>query len=488
MSRLNRNLTDTVAEFVCTTTYEEVPEHVLLETKRLLVDTIGCAIGGLTTESGRVALRYAEDLADAGNCSIVGRDSGRSPKTAAHVNARLANILDADDTFPNSAHLGGTSIFTALALAEHLGKTGRDLLTAIAVGYEVGARIGSWLGPPFQIGPDGLTVWNARGGPSASMTWGAVAGGASAAGLSLDQTRQAMAIAGANTPQPTIRKWADSPVQSMYKYGDGGWCAEVGTSAVLLARQGSTGLENILDGPNAFWEVYGSPVHNDDALVEGLGNRWEILNAAYKPWPSCRWAHYPLTAFVDLMQEHDLHADEIDRVVVRACPLGISPIFQEQQPADPLTAQFSHAYGIAAAAYGVPPGPAWYSETTMADPVLRNMRSRISVELEPTAADLGALIVDGQWREVPGGVDIYARDEVFSKTVGFALGDPWCSSTKMTDRGLEVKFAGMVESGRSPERDGVSPSVLGIVQLADRGSASELGALIRAMSTPPISV
>lgn len=473
-------LTRTLADFTVGTRYEDLPAPVVREAKRLLLDTIGCAIGAIGTDSGRITLQYAEALGGNPRATVIGSTKRSSVTAAAYANGRLANVLDADDTFPTSTHFGNATVFSALALAEDLDRSGAELLTAIAVGFDVGARIGSWMGPPMQIENGEVIGWNELGGPAATMTWAAVGAAASAAGLTALQANHAFGIAGANSPQPTLRKWAESPFQPMYKYADAGWCAEIGTSAAMLAGLGSTGFLDVLDGPNAFWRWYGSPSHDDVALVGKLGNDWQILNTTYKPWPCCRWIHHPLTAFAGIREQHGLKPDEIERIVVRANPFALTPIFQDQHPEDMLSAEFSHAHAMAVLAYDVPAGPRWYDKTTMADPRITAFRNRVTVAPEPTSANIGTWITGGQWRGVPGGVDVHARGQVFSATADMSLGDPWSEPTLYSDAAILAKFHTMIglESAASQDapalRDAADRLTAAIDRLEDQSSSAEL--------------
>ncbi|MFB9073418.1 MmgE/PrpD family protein [Citricoccus parietis] len=425
------------------------------ESRRLLLDTVGCALGAINTPSGRIALQHVESLGGSPNATVLGLDSKTSATNAAYANARLANVLDADDTFPTSTHFGNATVFSALALNEQFDGSDHDLLTAIAVGFDVGARIGSWMGAPFQVRDGEVVGWNELGGPPATVTWAAVGAAASSARLDSVQANHAFGLAGANSPQPTIRKWAEAPIQPMYKYADAGWCADTGVSAALLARLGSTGFLDILDGDNAFWRFYGSPTHEDDLLINGLGSDWQILNTTYKPWPCCRWIHHPLTAFSRLIDEHGLKAEEIESIVVRANPLALSEIFRSQQPADPLTAEFSHAHAMASMAYGIPSGPRWYEQEAMTAPHMVSFRERVTVEPEPSSANIAKWMGGGQWRGIPGGVEVVARGTRFVATADNALGDPWSESTLLSNEALVQKFLGMCGLDESQEE--VSP-------------------------------
>lgn len=472
-------LTAQLAEFVGGTAYADLPPSVAEECRRLLLDTVGCALGAVNTESGSIALRHVEELGGAPKATVLGLDGRTSATGAAYANARLSNVLDADDTFPTSTHFGNATVFSALALAEHFGRTQGDLLAGIAVGFDIGARIGSWMGAPFQIRNGKVVGWNELGGPPASVTWAAVGAASSVAGLNAGQTNHAFGLAGANSPQPTIRKWAESKIQPMYKYADAGWCADIGVSAALLAGLGSTGFVDILDGENAFWRFYGSPTHDDDVLVDRLGEDWQILNTTYKPWPCCRWIHHPLTAFSRLLEGHDLKPEEIERVVVRANPLALTQIFREQQPADPLTAEFSHAHAVAALAYGIPPGPRWYEEEAMSAPRMAAFRARVTVAPEPRSSNIAEWMGGGQWRGIPGGVEVFARGTRFSETADYALGDPWTESTKLSSERLIDKFVAMCAVEGAPRAASA--------ELADRAASCATSILTADETDTPLS-
>lgn len=472
------SLTQRLADFVVDTRFDDLPSAVVAESKRLLLDTLGCAAGAIGTESGRIALDYVSTLGGNPDATVLGRTQRSSVTAAAYANARLANVLDADDTFPTSTHFGNATIFSALALAELHQRSGRELLTAISVGFDIGARIGSWMGAPMQIENGKVIGWNELGGPAATITWAAIGASTSIAGLDRTQANHAFGIGGSNSPQPTLRKWAESVVQPMYKYADAGWCAETGVSAALLARLGSTGFKDILDGENAFWKFYGSPTHDDEALMAGLGNAWQILNTTYKPWPCCRWIHHPLTAFTRLLARHELRPEEIERVVVRANPFALTSIFREQQPGDSLSAEFSHAHALAAVAYDIPAGPRWYDRATMSDERITAFRKRVDVAPEPTSSNIAEWMTGGQWRGVPGGVDIHARGQIFSATADQSLGDPWTPETVFSNEQIYSKFNVMIgldeRGGGPPALADAATEVIEVIMSLDDGPISRL--------------
>ncbi len=439
-----QGVTRKLAEFSAQTRYEQLPAEVVRESKRLLLDTIGCAVGAVYTDSGGIALKHVRALGGNPIATIMGTGERTSPVNAAYANARLANVLDADDTFPTGSHFGSTTVFSALALAEQQKRTGRDLITAIAVGFDVGARIGSSLGLSITVEDGKVTGYAKLSGTSATMTWASVGAATSISQLGTDRTTHAFGIAGANTPLPAHAKWSGSVSLPMHKYSDAGWCAQTGVSATLLAELGSTGYADILDGDPAFWRFFGAAKCDFAALSDNLAQHWHIMNTTYKPWPSCRWTQYPLTAFFKLKQELGLQADEIDRIVVKANPFAQSARFKQQQPDNQISAEFSHAHALAMGAFGVPPGPLWYDEDALKSPKYQAFRSRVTVELEPRAANLAQWMENGQFRRIPGGVEVHARGKVHIASVDMAAGDPWSKDTLFTDEALRQKFIGMV--------------------------------------------
>lgn len=474
------SLTERLADFTVTSCYDNLPANVVAETKRLFLDTVGCALGAVQTESGRIALEFVAANGGAPVATVLGLPARSSAANAAYANARLANVLDADDTFPTGTHFANAAIFSALALAEQFGKSGRELIAAIAVGFDVGARIGSWMGAPIQVRDGRVTGWAELGGPAATITWAGLGAAVQIAGLTLDEACHAFGIGGANCPLPSLRKWTESVHLPMHKYADAGWCAQTGVTAALLAKLGSTGFQGILDGERAFWKFYGAPSHDDEVLLRGLGGDWQILNTTYKPWPSCRWTQYPLTAFNRLRAKHRFGADDIEKIVVRANPFALSPRFTTIHPSNPIGAEFSHAHVLAVAAYDVPPGPLWHAQETIDAAHIRRFRERVSVTPEPSAANLAQWMQGGQFRRIPSGIDVHVGGDVLRETVDMAWGDPWSAETLFTDEALRAKFRGMLG-----DNDTTADAIIACVnQLETLDSLTPLAALLSAAARP----
>lgn len=429
-----------LAEFIRRVRHRELPHAVIAEAKRLTLDVIGNAIGGLRTRLGKVALRYVERAGGGGDATVIGSNTRTSVPMAAYANARLGDALDASDTFMSVHHLGVPTVCAALSLAEVANLSGQAFLTAVAVGMEVGARIGAAGGPPsHRHCPQAGEPPNIRSGRLPAEELAAAAASAKLLDLGIDAVRSALGTAGANAPHHATR-WgvlAELPDQ---KYQDYGVVAQTGVEAAVMAACGMTTHPSLLDGDWGLWRLYGAPGCDFALMLADLGERWFFLNGTYKPWPSCRWTHHTLTLFEKLRAEHDLEPSQIERVVVYSHVYGTAPYFCNQEPRGIVSCEFNHPHAVAMLAFRVPPGPWWYCQSVRHDPAIVAFRRKVWVELEPKSLDIERWFVDGQIRRLPNRLVIFAHGRRFEAEGDFARGDPFSAETFFTDGDLYQKF------------------------------------------------
>src|SRR5262249_1059246 len=116
----------------------------------------------------------------------------------------------------------------------------------------------------------------------------------------------------------------------------------------------------------------------------------------------------------------------------------------DKQPTNPLSAEFSHAHCLAVQAFDIPPGPLWLQAETLNNEAISALRDKVDIQLEPSCANMADYIEGGQWRRIPGGVDVHARGQVFSETTDMARGDPWSDENRMSDADIAAKFRDMI--------------------------------------------
>jgi len=245
-----------------------------------------------------------------------------------------------------------------------------------------------------------------------------------------------------------------------------------------LAAAGLRGITGLFEGSDSFWSVCGCARPDLTALHKGLGDHWEILDTSYKPWPSCRWLHYPLTALRHLLDEEPIDAASVEQIVVHAPAMACAPQHVSTSPAGWVAAQFSYPHSVAMVLLGIPAGVEWYSAETLARPDVRALRSRVSVAADSRSERLDECVADGHFKRLPSEIRILTHGRWRSASVEHAAGDPWDNGSRMSNEDLAAKFRRL--SGLT-SADALSAAVLA---LAD---APSVGTIAQRLRTVPVS-
>ena len=316
-------MTEPIA-FVHRIAFEDLPEAVVAQAKRCLLDLVGVAASGRQTDLSRIVHRYA--LAQMGSGSGPGArlifDGRRvSASGAAYAAASTIDAFDAHDGHRlTKGHAGVALLPALLAVADVTGRwDGRELLTSLALGYEIAIRAGIALHAS-------VTDYHTSG------AWNALGCAAIVArhlGLDVVQTRHALGIAEYHGPRSQMMRCIDHP--TMLKDGSG-WGALAGVSAAYLAAEGFTGAPAVL-------------VENGSPLWSDLGRRWTMLEQYFKPYPVCRWAQPAMEAAAALMQR-GFPAERIAEVEIRTFAQAVR--LGTRHPATTEEAQYGLAFPVAA--------------------------------------------------------------------------------------------------------------------------------------------
>ncbi|MBI2906359.1 MAG: MmgE/PrpD family protein [Chloroflexi bacterium] len=473
--------TRALARLAVETSFEDLPAPVVHEAKRAILDFIGIALAGCTADIGAMAVGYARALGGKPECTIIGYGDKTSSLAAAYCNGRSGDAIDATDYLMNSAHIGCPLCASALALSEREGLSGRDLIAAVAVGFEVGARvmIGTSL-PPAK--PVGAALPEAMGRrqklPIMEMASAAAAGRA----MKLEEAQivNALGIAGTNAPLRASRFGDHFPLPYI-KHADVGDEAAIGVNGALRAQHGQTAHPGILDGGGGLWKIRGSGYCDFEAMVEGLGKKWYLPRNSYKPWPSCRYTHHPLTTFLKILGDNGIKPEDIEHVLVRIEKRGAGPRFDRKDPVGTVTCEFNTPYVLAVAALGFPRGPMWYARRTMNDPRVRTLIRKVDVEQQDDWPGCETWSREDQLLKVPNRVIVTAKGKKFEGYGEYAGGDPFIKETFMSDEELKAKFADMAiwpNIGSSKWADRVDKLADMVWQLEKLGDVSELTKLL----------
>src|SRR3954447_14013917 len=228
-------LIETLAEFATSTRYEDLPAAVAEESRRLLLDSIGCALGGLSHTRGRTAVEYARlqgPGAPGMQATVIGTAQRASVTAATFANAELINALDFDAILP-PGHVSPYVLPGALAVAEHRRSSGRELISAVAAAHEMSFRFGKAMSLNRDVTDGEEATADVLG--YASTIFGATAAVARLSGLHEASTADAIAIAGSITPVNSHRAWLRPPPNTAIKYPVLGWLAQAALTAASMA-------------------------------------------------------------------------------------------------------------------------------------------------------------------------------------------------------------------------------------------------------------
>ena len=451
--------TKQVAEFVAHTSLEAVPAAMIWTTKRVILDTIGNAIGGYSTNGARRALDAVTRLGGHPDSTTLVTGHKTSPAQAVFANAMLATTLSADDSCLLLGHHGQSSVFPALALTEQRDLTGADFLAATALAYEASARIAS-AARHIVRRKDGSLASNPSGGGENWISFAAAFSAGRAARLGSEAMANAMGLAGFTASIPTAARW-NRPAFNNMKVHPYAFTAQNGTMAVLLTESGFTGDGAILDadvGQNCadWWTMAGILASDPESAFAGMGEDWITLQTAFKPYPSCRFLQGPISLLTQIMKEEGVGPDRIERVdvytdgFIRHYHMD-SPVVECEEDC-----QFSMPHVLTMAALGVTPGPDWVQPSFWHDPIVESFKDRVRCHVMQSATDTNvSQLLEGRWERYPHKIVVTGSDFVFERSGDYIIGDAFVPETRLDDGSLFAKFRNFVSgqlSGTQAER------------------------------------
>ena len=378
--------TRALADFVARTEFDQLPPFVVMETKRLLLDTIGCAIGGVHTEKGRLAIKLAETLGGPPETSLFGTNQKVSAASSAYATGELMNALDYEALLSPPEHATPYVLAAPLAVGEMKGISGKECILATALAHELATRFGSSLlfGKRFNVELPERGI--ALSIPTAGFGHCVFAGTAAAArvwGLGTDEIAHAMGIAGYQAPVPMVPKFCSTVPTFTSKYLSAGFLSLVEVLAVTSAAMGCKGDTEILDGPCSFWRAFGCEGWKPENLTENLGRTWHFPGRIfYKVFPCCGAMQNALSHFHHILMEHNLQPEEIVEVKVKLGLLVELPAWKRNRVENHTDAQFNVPFLFSTLAHRVLIGPSWQTPETLRDKDILEFMKKVKVLTE----------------------------------------------------------------------------------------------------------
>lgn len=455
-----------LAEFTVRTDYNELPPQVVEECKRDILDSIGCALAAMGQPKADKGIACALRIGGTdGPATIIGTGQRSSIFGAAFANGEMISTLDADSVLL-PGHVSPYVLPGAFAVGEAGHRSGKDLIAAVAVSHEMSYRFGATVNGTREY-KNGKAATAAVVGYSSTI-FGATASAAKLKGLAAEQIANAIAIAAAITPVNAHGAWLRHAPPSTIKYLMAGALAQSALTAAEMGELGHRGDLQLLDDAEFGYPRFsGTSKWEPEHLTKGLGMDWRFPNfQMYKPYPHCRVMHAPLDILLDLIHQHDLRVEEIERITAYGEGWAyVLPSFVFREIREPQDAQFSFAHGLALAAHRVSPGPKWQDPQVVFDPSVMQLMEKVKLEVHPDSANAHARNPSSR----PSRVEIKARGQVFAGNRMFPKGTPSPDgATFMTTDELVAKFRSYVD-GLVPAAtvDNIIDSVLHLEQVAD---------------------
>lgn len=429
----DQNPTRTLSEFVADLDLRDLPCGVLAKAKDLLVDWFGSALAGKASRPVRALSAFAARMGPpAGPSEVLPDRTSTSPFFAALVNAAASHVVEQDDVHNGSVFHPGTVVFPAVvAAAQAEGSSGADVLVAAVAGYEVGIRVGEFLGRTHY------TVFHTTG------TAGTIAAAAAVARLlhlDADGTQQALGSAGTQAAGlwEFLRDAADSKQLHTAK------AAADGLLSAYLAREGFTGARRILEGAQGM--AAGMSRDADPArLVDALNDRWAISETSYKWHASCRHTHPAADALLELMRRERLGHEQVAGVTARVHQGALDVLGPVVNPASIHQAKFSMGTVLGLVAVHGQAGLREFEEHALIDPRVAAFRERVRMVLDPE--------VDAAYpRRWIGKVEVQALDgRRLEARVDVPRGDPGNSLTRGELEEKAIRLAGFRQAATEAE-------------------------------------
>lgn len=363
-----------IVEFLDGFALDDAPQAVLERATTVVVDTVACIVGGTTVVPGAAVVEAVADMAASGPCAVLGTDVRTDCAHAAYANSYLADVLDFEDTLVS--HPSAAVVPSVLAVGQHTGASGRDVLRAVVAAYEVGVRVAQALMPSAAHGREVAVEFYWKSLASA------VAAG-SLLGLRGEQWETALGYAASATPAAR-RGGLDQRPLTWLKTNFAGQ-TEVGVRAAFLARRGFRTNRGMLDGSRTVAGLLGSDHWDPDSTVQGLGQRWTILDTTFKVYPCCLYLHSVAQAVGDAVRSAG--PGTVSEMELRV-PRVLSREFGDQAPCGIIDAQFSAPFVATMSALGVAPGSAWWNENTLSDPQVTQLMRRVRVVEDTDLSDV----------------------------------------------------------------------------------------------------
>lgn len=405
------------------TSYEDLPESTREATKRLMLDTLGAAVAGTVAEGCPELEELVAGWSGRPEARVIGSGRRVLAQHAALVNSTMGRALELDDVHEEALlHSTVTHVPIALAVAERIGGvSGEDLLTAVALGIDIGARLS--LAPKISVMGEGYSYRGMSYTYQTGMLAGALVAG-KLMGFDRDQLLNAVGIAYsqcAGNQQCLIEGASTVRLQQ-------GLSSQAAVLAALFTEVGLTGTRNSLEGKYGWFNAFYQGNYDRSVIVDGLGERFETDRVSIKPFPCCKYTHTALSAVLKARAQATFRPEDVERVVLHVNNFEYMNVvclpLEEKRSPEQLTGprgwvqgQFSLPFLAAAAIVRGRVTLAELSLDSRSDRTILDLTQRVEPVMDPEVKGQGRIL------PTPGDAEIFLRDgRVLREVVRYAKG------------------------------------------------------------------
>jgi 2-methylcitrate dehydratase PrpD len=413
----------TLAKHINAVNYDDIPTHVIDVTKKSLLDALGVTLAASTLGEG---CRAFVDLAIAEGgekeSTVLGFGAKASALMAAFANGSMAHALDFEDVHDKApVHPNAATVPAALAVAESIGNvSGKELVTAIALGSDVVCRLGLALDEnPLEYG------WYI---PPILGAFGAATAVCKLLNLSVEQILDAFSL---TLCQATCSAELVHSPRSVVRSIRDAFSARAGVLSALLAKRGVAGFDRPIEGQAGLYSLYSHGNYDPHALTNELGQTFEGANVSFKPWPSCRGTHPYIDAVLRILDTRALEPGDVEEIKVVVNPVNkmlCEPLKSKQTPSTAIDAKFSLPFAVATALRHGRVTLDHFTPQALADREVLELAHKVAYEVD---AELTLK------ETVRGFLQINTKDEILSQSVDFAYGHP---NNPISQEALVSKF------------------------------------------------
>jgi 2-methylcitrate dehydratase len=443
--------------------YAKLPAEVVQETKRLILDTLGCALGGYRGGPCAGMRAVAAELGGNAEATIIGQRQPTSCTLAALVNGTLLRYLDANDYYfgRDPAHASG-NLATALAAAERGHLSGRDLILGLVVGYEIQLRLCDFAGRP--------NLWDRGWHHATNMQFASAALAARLLGLDREGIANAMAIAGTHNNTLTESMRGD---MATIKASIEATTAKAGIEAALMAKHGFTGPTAIFEGTFGWTNVVAGELEVEN-LVRAPAGSYRIMDTCMKPYIGHALSQGQIQSAIDVTRRYPIDIARITKIEAFYPEQVLRLPSMDKAKLDPRnreTADHSPPYLIAVGMLDGACGPAQFTADKLASPQIRRLMQCVELKPDPRMNHLWPAAMSGA-------VKVTADDgNTYEAACTYPPGHP---RNRLSDADVERKF---LSYARDVINEPQARAIIAAVRELDH--ADDLSALTAALAFDP---